>query len=210
MRQAHKLRSRSTAPVLISLGVWVGVPLYGPGMRNAPPASLAAPAAAAAAHAANCIPSHAVCCYSRPISLHAASQQMPLVIITRIRTPTPPLLPPMPPFFCAAAALHIAYRTIIIRLTLAQTLHNNTMRRRTLERPRLRSSWQRPLCYDFQIITEKHLVIACFCFAPQIYRRAFGASRVFACFQNQREVFRSCGASPCCADPSAALVCGTH
>jgi len=46
--------------------------------------------------------------------------------------------------------------------------------------------------------------------APRVHRRAFGASRVFACFQNQRGVFRSCGASPCSADPSAALARGTH
>ena len=46
--------------------------------------------------------------------------------------------------------------------------------------------------------------------APRSHRRAFGTSRVFACFQNQRGVFRSCGASPCSADPSAALACDTH
>ena len=47
-----------------------------------------------------------------PMSLHVASQQMSLVTITRMCPPTLPLLPPMPPFFSAAAALHIAYRTI--------------------------------------------------------------------------------------------------
>ncbi len=41
--------------------------------------------------------------------------------------------------------------------------------------------------------------------APRIHRRAFGASRVLSCFQNQRASFRSCGASQCRIEPSAGL-----
>ena len=79
-----------------------------------------------------------------PMSLHVASQQMSLVTITRMRPPTLPLLPPMPPFFSAAAALHMAhgyYRTIIMSANASQE-HDGTKNTRDAEIAR--SSWQRP------------------------------------------------------------------
>ena len=155
-----------------------------------PPASLAVPAAAAA-HAAHCIilslPS---CCCSPPQPLaYATARRISANVPRHHHAHAPanaPLLPPMPPFFSAAAASHC--------------IPHNHHERKRFTRTRWDEEHQR--CRD----RAQQLAAP----APRVHRRAFGASRVFACFQNQRGVFRSCGAWPCSADPSAALARGTH
>ena len=121
-----------------------------------------------------------------PVSLHVASQQMSLVTITRMRPPTLPSSP-------HAALLQRSSRA-------SHCIPHNHHERKRFTRTRWDEEHQR--CRD----RAQQLAAP----APRVHRRAFGASRVFACFQNQRGVFRSCGASPCSADPSAALACSTH
>ena len=156
-----------------------------------PPASLAVPAAAAA-HAAHCIilslPS---CCCSPP-------QPLPYVTPRRISANVPRHHHAHAP---ANASLLPPHAALLQRSRRAShCIPHNHHERKRFTRTRWDEEHQR--CRD----RAQQLAAP----APRIHRRAFGASRVFACFQNQRGVFRSCGASPCSADPSAALARGTH
>ena len=156
-----------------------------------PPASLAVPAAAAA-HAAHCIilslPS---CCCSPPQPLaYVTARRISANVPRHHHAHAPANAPPPPPH---AALLQRSSRA-------SHCIPHNHHERKHFKRTRWEEEHQRGRDRAQQLAAP----------APRVHRRAFGASRVFACFQNQRGVFRSCGASPCSADPSAALACGTH